>query len=131
VTKRWAGLLVVVLALVFAFVVCEVGVRLFLPQEVFGVRMERFPPMYQSSESYSFVLLPDVSVTARIVDRQYNISTNKDGYRTTTGAITTDKKVVLLGDSMTFGQGLDDGETMASRLQNATGWIVTNAGVPG
>jgi hypothetical protein len=130
-TKLLAGLLVVLVALAFALVICEVGVRLFAPQEVFGVRMERFPAMYQASSTYSAVLRPGVSVVARIVDRPYDISTNKDGYRTTTGAITTNEKVVLLGDSMTFGQGLSDGETMASRLQNATGWVVTNAGVPG
>ena len=134
--EGWKGVVVnvlvkLVVGVIVGLLLSEVLLALLYPQELFGVRMDRFPPIYQSSDAYSFVLLPNVNVSARIVDGPYNISTTRDGYRTTTGAITTDKKVVLLGDSMTFGQGLDDGETMASRLQNATGWIVTNAGVPG
>lgn len=39
--------------------------------------------------------------------------------------------VLILGDSLTYGTGADEGEDYASLLANKTGWNVMNAGVPG
>ncbi len=39
--------------------------------------------------------------------------------------------VLILGDSLTFGTGADEGEDYPSLLANNTGWNVMNGGVPG
>ncbi len=39
--------------------------------------------------------------------------------------------VVILGDSLTYGTGAENGEDYASILASGTGWNVINAGVPG
>jgi len=39
--------------------------------------------------------------------------------------------VLILGDSLTFGTGADEGEDYPSLLANHTGWNVMNGGVPG
>lgn len=43
----------------------------------------------------------------------------------------TTANVVILGDSLTYGTGADNGEGYASILERNTGWNVINAGVPG
>lgn len=40
-------------------------------------------------------------------------------------------RVVILGDSLTYGTGASDGEDYASLLASETGWNIINAGVPG
>ena len=45
--------------------------------------------------------------------------------------IPTNATVVILGDSLTYGTGADNGQDYASLLANNTGWNVINAGVPG
>ena len=61
----------------------------------------------------------------------YQYSTNKNGFRTTLPKINAKKKILVIGDSVTFGVGVDDTNTVVSKLQQIFGNSIQfiNAGV--
>lgn len=108
----------------------EVAVRFLVPQPVLY-------PRYLYSERYGH-LLP---ASARIVHEmrgawRFTYTTNEYGFRAAMPPITNryDRpNVVLLGDSCTFGQGVNDGEEYSTALARRLGEDarVVNLGVPG
>ena len=60
---------------------------------------------------------------------RFTLSTTPDGFRSP--APGGPPSVVCLGDSCTFGLGVDDAETFPAQLGGSTGTAVLNAGVPG
>ncbi|MBD0372786.1 MAG: hypothetical protein ICV60_18220 [Pyrinomonadaceae bacterium] len=56
---------------------------------------------------------------------------DSDGYRVVAPHVESERKVLLLGDSVVFGYGLNDDETIPSQLQRLTKDQVVNIGVPG
>ena len=121
------------LVLLVALLAGEVVVRIVLPQN----DAERW---FQSDERYGYVLKRnfhqrlhyarlDVAIDVRtnslgLRDREYDLSRSDA------------KRVLLLGDSFTFGEGLDVEfifDTKLETLLNGTGepWIVLNSGVGG
>lgn len=64
----------------------------------------------------------------------FHVTTNSEGFRRTTPYQLNDgtnPSIVLLGDSQTFGVGVDDHETIASFLSAKLGKPVLNTGCPG
>lgn len=64
---------------------------------------------------------------------RYQFSIDAAGHRTTTPEVAASRRVLVVGDSVAFGLGVGDGQTMASRLQQRAGgaYAVVNAGVAG
>lgn len=80
----------------------------------------------------------DSKLPARLADylRQhsrltFHYSTDDGGRRTTLPRVSSDRKLLLIGDSVAFGVGVDDGATLASALQRKLDdqYRVINAGV--
>ena len=90
------------------------------------------PPLLaiESSAALSQSVVDYIEKQSRM-DFQY--STNEHGFRTTIPEMRSDKRVLVIGDSVAFGVGVDDGNTMASNLQRMLGETVevVNAGVGG
>ena len=63
----------------------------------------------------------------------YAFSTDADGLRTTVPNVSSARRVLVIGDSVAFGLGVNDESTMASQLQRGVGEAVqiVNAGVAG
>lgn len=61
----------------------------------------------------------------------FTLSTTTEGQRTVPGKARGGRTVVCLGDSCTFGVGVDDGETFPASMQRLLGARCLNAGVPG
>jgi hypothetical protein len=108
----------------------EFAVRWLLPQA-------ELHPRYRYSERYGHVL----PTSTRIVHEmhgawRFTYTTNEYGFRTAMPPITNryDRpNVVVLGDSCTFGQGVNDGEEYPAALSRRLGdaAAVVNLGVPG
>ncbi len=83
----------------------------------------------------SHVNKPLANVEVRGVDFRYKVRINSLGFRGDELRSSADTRVLLIGDSYTFGQGVDDDETIAVRLQQLlnqsenVGIEVINAGV--
>lgn len=101
------------------------------------------PQMFVSDEVTDFRLKPNVR--DRLVwpgDVEFSWTTNSRGYRTTREFAVpkpaATKRVLLLGDSFTFGQGVNDSQTFAAEAQRRleaacapTRIDIINTGVPG
>lgn len=63
----------------------------------------------------------------------YRYTTTSDGYRNTVPETRSDSKILMVGDSVAFGVGVNDDATAASHLQRLAGetYSVLNAGVGG
>jgi len=74
-------------------------------------------------------------LTGRMTDfppMRYAVSTDSRGFRITPGSNPAEKTILFLGDSSTFGMGVEDGQTIPARVQRALGGVqCINAGVPG
>jgi lysophospholipase L1-like esterase len=70
---------------------------------------------------------------ARETRVQYSFSTTAEAFRTTLPVVASERRVLLVGDSVGFGLGVDDAVTMASQLQARVGdgLQVVNAAVAG
>jgi lysophospholipase L1-like esterase len=62
---------------------------------------------------------------------QYTYSVDEDGFRVTLPKVESERKILLVGDSVPFGVGVNDDVTIASHLQQMVGesYRVINAGV--
>ena len=63
----------------------------------------------------------------------YSYSTDGNGFRKTVPNVKSDKQILIIGDSVAFGVGVDDENTAASQLQRLIGeqYEIINAGVGG
>ena len=64
---------------------------------------------------------------------RYDYSVGTDGFRTTMPVVRATDKILMVGDSVLFGEGVDDDQTMAAHLQRLVGnsYQVINGGVGG
>ena len=64
---------------------------------------------------------------------KYQYTTNEKGHRTTLPKVSSKNKILVIGDSVTFGVGVDDSNTVVSKLQQIFGSSIEfiNAGVGG
>lgn len=122
------------LALLLPLLAAELLLRLFRPQPLTGIMFSVDPEFgswnrpglrgkeYQSEQGGAF----------------YRVSTDRQGYRGRRGGGPGPKpeglrRVLVLGDSFTFGVGVGDAETYPAGAGDALGegWQVLNAGCPG
>jgi lysophospholipase L1-like esterase len=135
-TKRWRRRLAAgVLALVAALAIAEVVLRLTISQQLWPAEsMHRY---YVLAED-GVVPAPDFQGTFTYAGRSVGVRTNRLGMRAgepppkAEGA----RRVLCLGDSVVFGVGVEEGETLAARLQEAllaggTRAFVASGGGPG
>ena len=125
---EWALAAASALFVVLAALAAELALRAARPAFLRRGRVEH-PHVY--SETYGWALRPG----ARYVGRGGEaITVNARGYRGPLHADTPAPgtiRVVMLGDSITFGTGVADGETFASRLDALPDLEVLNLGVDG
>ncbi|MCX7934147.1 MAG: SGNH/GDSL hydrolase family protein, partial [Planctomycetota bacterium] len=89
------------------------------------------PILYMPLES---PITPAVAEYLRKYSRlRFTVSINSQGQRLTVPTVSAPRRVLMVGDSVTFGVGVDDADTIASRLQRRLGdrAQVINAGVGG
>lgn len=90
------------------------------------------PVLYLKEEEveYSEQLKRYLSEESRL---RYSYSTDSEGFRRTVPSVTSDKRILIVGDSIPFGVGVDDEHTVASYLQRLVGreYRIINGGVGG
>jgi hypothetical protein len=101
------------MVLCLSFVIGEISVRLLKPQRYMY-------PRWKYSEKYGSVIYRNVTVVDELRGEwKFTYGINKEGYRGHLTPVSNryDKKnIVILGDSYTFGIGVNDGEEYAAIL---------------
>ena len=115
-------------AVALAAVVAEVLVRMISPQAI-GLA----PPMYVADNVLVHRLWPGYSGDLRSGEYHTQLIINDRGFRGAAWRTDAPRRVLILGDSFTFGYGVEEHEAFPFILQEALGplFAVFNAGVPG
>lgn len=136
--ERWtANLYVLLITTLFVLLTVEWGLRIFKP---FGVEFYHILPYHMQGmvDDPQLGYKHPESVTYRLGSNQVKI--NAHGLRDEEVPYTKsgdEKRILVLGDSVTFGWGVSQGETFSDRAeyllreQSGRRWQVINAGVNG
>lgn len=135
---RWAGNLYLFLVSAVATVVgTEIGLRLVNP---WGIELFSLLPYHMQGmvDHPQLGYAHPRSITYRLGDN--SVSLNSHGHRDDEVPVEKpagERRILVLGDSVTFGWGVDQGQDFPARLetllrqQTGTAWQVINAGVNG
>ena len=129
-SRRLLALLTLGIAMLIALVVGELFVRWLLPQPVMS-------PRAQFSEAYGLIAFPNRSILSEMPGHwRFTHGTNALGHRGPLIPLSNrypTPNVVVLGDSYTFGYGIDDGQEYPALLRTALAgrFEVVNLGMGG
>ena len=124
------GFLAIAIGLLSAFLIGEIGLRLFLPQGT-------GPIQYAFHPELGYIPYPNQRgrrTQPRILD--YTFSNNSLGFRGSreySFGPSHKKRILFLGDSFTYGLGVNDDQTFCSLIQKRLGeesYEIINAGAP-
>src|SRR5919106_6511273 len=132
----FSAVLLVVASVTLTLIAAEIGLRLFLPQ-LFDVHPRG---MYIVDAAVGYVLMPSFNGVLKRPEFRHPTETNSVGLRGPEPRPRQPNtfRIVCLGDSMTWGFGVQASDTFAARLERtlagkypALDIQVLNAGVPG
>ena len=111
----FSAVLLVIASVTFTLIAAEIGFRLFLPQ-LFDVHPRG---MYVVDEAVGYVLTPNFNGVLKRPEFRHTAETNSVGLR---GPEPRPRqrntfRIVCLGDSMTWGFGVQASDTFAARLE--------------
>lgn len=81
--------------------------------------------IYQRDKHLGWAVRPSLKCDVYWNGHWWKHETNAEGYR---GAAVACARAVFLGDSMIYGHGVDDDQTVPSHFQSLTGWTAANLG---
>src|SRR5574341_421513 len=133
----------VLIAVVVNLLLIELGLRAFYPQLTYSRAFEMVPTYYRHSELMPFELQRNFSGDVRsgelVETNTYHVTTNSEGLRDDEFDLQTyadSYRILMLGDSMTFGYSVSDEytypalleECLNSTAERADSYVVINAG---
>src|SRR3990167_8070203 len=119
------GVLLFFISLMFSLLLAEYLTRRFAPQTTYNFAKNRTFAIFQEDKDIPFTLKPNVKdyrFTSNMVEFSNLVSTNSFGFRGK--EISQEKpkdvyRILLLGDSVTFGWGVEDDQTFAFIAEEA------------
>lgn len=137
-TPKWRVLIFSLImsfgVVVFCFVIAEITLRLFAPQNT-----EPNPRgLYAKDPELDFVLAPKISGVSKSPEWNVKVETNSIGIRERelTKKAIGERRILILGDSFTFGSGVEVEEVYPRQVEGflqsggLPNFTVINAGVP-
>ena len=103
-----------IIALLFALVLAEAVVRLFVPVRNVGPSFTTYDPVYGKA------LKTNISVERVAPEFTMTFTTNSHGFRGPEIADLSQGSLLFLGDSFTMGYGVSDGEEFPAIVRKAT-----------
>ena len=132
-TDRLANLSLLATVIVVMLVIAEVGLRMFLPQPTYSRLLSQLGSYYAPSDYNTFTLQKNYVGTQPSMESsaQVRVTTNSLGLRGP--ELTNDPRILMLGDSFTFGAYVGDDENFPALLEqrlrkNGYKYQVVNAG---
>lgn len=111
--KRRQALIAIVLSTTVSLIAAELALRAFSPRRTYLALTDAYPAMFDASDTLPYRLRPNYSGRLASSEFDTGITINAQGYR---GAAFTAQKgdarrLLVIGDSFTFGWGVNDDET--------------------
>ena len=122
-SEKLNGLVLALVTTTVCIAASEVLLRFFVPQNTFSRMLENTPAMFRKSDLLAYELVP--LSKGKLVREEFDttITINSEGYRGR--RFNADKqgrfRILAIGDSFTFGYGVEDGESYPSRLEQILG----------
>ncbi len=136
-SKARKRLLLALGAVALAVMLAEVGLRLFLPLSIQRERYQRTRNVYQYDEGnvqfdagLGFFNTPNRTTTFSNAEFSTTVTTNSAGFRDDEASL-QQPDILLLGDSLAFGWGVEKPETAEAQLEKLLRVRVLNLGVAG
>ncbi len=115
------NLIVLAVAIVISLLFLEIAIRIIAPQVTYSAARQSSPPIYQKSDYLPWTLLPNANATHIGVYGDFNVSVriNSGGIRDYERKIQNDSiRILVMGDSMTYGFGVEMNQSYAKALEN-------------
>ena len=116
----WREVLLCITSLIGVLGIAEISLLLLAPQPTLRRIQENTPAMFRESEVLPYALRPNYQGRFRRSEFDVDIKINANGYRGQDFDL--DKgarhRILILGDSFTFGHGVGESEPYAARLQD-------------
>lgn len=139
--KRLFAVATIIVSTALALLVVEAGLRLFAPAWLERRMLELNAGAYEAGSDRDWPVLiengrfrqyPPLSVfTARHYEYVHGVTIDELGGRVTPHGTAPEALVPVVGDSFTFGLGVEDSETFVSLLAPDSPYRLVNLGVPG
>ena len=129
--KRWTiNITVLVASVVFIFLVMEISVGIFVPP--YRIVDAGGRGVYVKDEELEYKMKPNFKGTYTGAEFAVEFSTNPQGFRSSEFNINDSNIILMLGDSITMGHGVEKNETVSYILQNELeNYKIYNLGVSG
>jgi hypothetical protein len=116
-TSNSKNLLLVIISVIFSLLLGEVGLRLIFPQPTYSRLISQLGSYYTHSEYNTFTLKPSYFGSEPSMEGPENtrVSVNSKGLRGP--ELGNDPRILMLGDSYTFGIYVSDEETFSALLE--------------
>ena len=120
------------LSLFVAALIAELALTLLKPQPVLRRVLANTPAMYVEGDVLPYVLIPGYRGRLRKPEYDTLVSINSRGFRGPEVRDSGEPRMMIIGDSMTFGYGMDDSDAYPAILDTlSTSVEVINGGLPG
>ena len=114
---------------ILCFFIGEITLRLIKSDNSYNKMQEGYFKVIQKDEILHHSLKPNIS--SRFISKEFNteIKINSLGLRDNEISIKNRTRILMLGDSFTFGYGVEMNETFSELIEQNSGYEVINAGV--
>ena len=126
--ERTTNILILVVTILVCFLILETTARIVLPYS--SERENIYETIYEYDSTLGWKAKPHVVVNFSIPAGTTVVRTNADGFRTHEFSPTTES-IVVLGDSQTWGYGVENNETFPAQLEQRVDATVFNLGMTG
>ena len=132
-TDRLANLLLLAGVIVVMLVFGEVGLRMFLPQPTYSRLLSQLGSYYAPSDYNTFTLQNNYVGTQPSMESAAQVRTTTNALGLRGAELSKDPRILMLGDSFTFGAYVGDDENFPALLEqrlrrNGYNYQVVNAG---
>ena len=84
----------------------------------------------KKNKSYKYEIAPNINEHIISGDYDFRVTTDEFGFRRNPNEVVGGYPIIVLGDSVAWGAGVEDSDTISVKLSNKTGLNTINLGVP-
>ncbi len=121
--ELFKNILILIATIVIFLIILEIAIRIFVPEPIYPMGLKT------KDDLLGFKLTPNFTGRDKEPGFDVTIKTNSLGLRNPEIGEKTEKRILVLGDSVVYGYGVENNETFPYIMNDLTDYEVINAGV--